>query len=216
MPEELGDLVQLVRLDLSGLPYLHDWLRDPAARRRHKLGPSRDSSRVTLQVSHTARCPGGIFAEFKLPQSSSGSARFSCPRFAVLVHGFLLPADGSGVFGLRRGSPDPRHHVWSGERQPAAPNYPSYREMGCLEYHKSGRFKSRPCSKITSARMLLLLCSAGGGPVPVPSLRWAQVGGGGPGARALPDHRGGVRPRLHANAGARLVVWMAASCAREA
>ena len=135
LPEELGDLVQLVRLDLSGLPYLHDWLRDPAARRRHKLGPSRDSSRVTLQVCHTARCLGGIFAEFKLPQSSSGSARFSCPRFAVLVHGCLLPADGSGVFGLRRGSPDPRHHVWSGARQPAAPNYPSYREMGYLECH---------------------------------------------------------------------------------
>lgn len=50
LPAELGDLVRLALLDLSGLPHVHDWLRDPAARRRHSLGPARDSSRVTLQV----------------------------------------------------------------------------------------------------------------------------------------------------------------------
>ncbi len=50
LPEALGELVGLGRLDLAGRPLLLAWLRDPDARRRHSLGPSRDSSRVSLQV----------------------------------------------------------------------------------------------------------------------------------------------------------------------
>ena len=74
LPEALGELRLLTRLDVSGLPYLHPWLRDLDARRRHGLsvGSDRDPSRITLQVPADAARAGA-----SPPGVSQGAARKS-------------------------------------------------------------------------------------------------------------------------------------------
>ena len=85
LPEELGELVRLARLDLGGLPLLHDWLRDPAARRRHALAPVRDSSRVTLSAPPPPPPPIACSAA-PLP-SPSPAPPSAFPRPAPRAHG---------------------------------------------------------------------------------------------------------------------------------
>ena len=138
LPEELGELVRLARLDLGGLPLLHDWLRDPAARRRHALAPVRDSSRVSLSAPPPPPPPPPRLCRRRVslrpPHHHPHRHRLQCRAFAVAEPRSALgfppprPADPRCIHRRRRDSardPARRAPPAAARRRSSSPTWPT-------------------------------------------------------------------------------------------